>query len=120
MNRRNFLKNLGVLLAATQLPTRLLDGVELAANTIVLNEPRFVTYSLGFTITREMLDDDLYGGSAFLAAGLAAQMKKDIDSKLHEGTWRRWHDFDTDTTTFQKLHRSTNPSTEELEIDYED
>lgn len=74
MERRNFLKVLGASLLARKLPAAALHTVNRAAVSVGL-KPIFVSYSLGFSISKELLDDDVYTLAA--QAMLAKQARRD-------------------------------------------
>lgn len=83
MDRRKFLKNLGVLLAATQLPPAFLGDRKLAVTEVAF-PARHTTFSLGFTVTREMIDDDIYGEPVrkMLANGWTKHFQFETESYL--------------------------------------
>lgn len=78
MERRDFLKSLGALAAIAAFPKLLAPPIQ--------SPPQFlglIKYNLGFSISQEMIDDDLYSNH-FDLGGMAKVMAEELDREMVE------------------------------------
>lgn len=78
MERRDFLKTLGAFAAIAAFPKLLTPPIEVLPLVYIHKR-----YALGYTISQEMIDDDIYG-IWFDLGGMAKVMAEEIDREMTE------------------------------------